>query len=105
MSLRVLLGPFAAAVFAIAPLQCPHENDAAHCWDDAPGDGLWDLAQKFREAHDDAGARRTLQFLVDRYPSSRYAPAAREQLAGRGGAVPDPPASSSPAPSTTSAPP
>jgi hypothetical protein len=85
MSLRVLYGPLAAAVFAIAPLQCPHENDAAHCWDDAPGDGLWDLAQKFRDAHDDEGARRTLQFLVDRYPSSRYAPAAREELAGHGG--------------------
>jgi hypothetical protein len=103
MSLRVLLGPLAAAVFAIAPLQCPHENDAAHCWDDAPGDGLWDLAQKFREAHDEAGARRTLQFLLDRYPSSRYAPAAREQLAGRTTTVPDPSLSSGPAVSPSSA--
>ena len=76
-----------AVVLASAPVQCPHDQDAAHCWDDAPGDGLWELAQKFRDAHDDAGARRTLQFLVDRYPSSRYAPAAREQLRRGGDSV------------------
>jgi outer membrane protein assembly factor BamD (BamD/ComL family) len=82
MIVRAFVGPVMAAVFAVAPLQCPHETDAAHCWDDAPGDGLWDLAQKFRDAHDDAAARRTLEFLVERYPSSRFAPAARDQLAG-----------------------
>jgi outer membrane protein assembly factor BamD (BamD/ComL family) len=80
MIARALAGAIVAGVFALAPLQCPHETDAAHCWDDAPGDSLWDLAQKFRDNHDEAGARRTLQFLVERYPSSRFAPAAREQL-------------------------
>jgi outer membrane protein assembly factor BamD (BamD/ComL family) len=82
MIVRVLAGSIVAAAFAAAPLQCPHETDAAHCWDDAPGDGLWDLAQKFRDNHDDAAARRTLAFLVERYPSSRFAPAARDELAG-----------------------
>ena len=82
MIVRALVGPLVAAAFAMAPLQCRHDTDAAHCWDDAPGDGLWDLAQKFRDQHDEAGARRTLGFLVERYPSSRHAPAAREQLAG-----------------------
>ena len=80
MIARLLGAPLAALALAVAPLQCPHETDAAHCWDDAPGDGLWDLAQRFRDSHDDAAARRTLAFLVERYPSSRYAPAAREQL-------------------------
>ncbi|HTB72911.1 MAG TPA: hypothetical protein VK762_06690 [Polyangiaceae bacterium] len=74
------LAPLAAFALAAAPLQCPHDTDAAHCWDDAPGDGLWDLSRKFRSSHDDAAARRTLEFLVERYPSSRYAPAAREEL-------------------------
>lgn len=78
---RVLVAPLVAAAFAVAPLQCPHDTDPAHCWDDAPGDGLWDLAQKFHDHHDDAAARGTLAFLVERYPSSRFAPAAREQLA------------------------
>ena len=86
---RVLVAPLAALAFAFAPLQCPHDTDPAHCWDDAPGDGLWDLAQRFKGSHDDAAARRTLEFLVERYPSSRYAPAAREQLGpGADGGVP-----------------
>jgi outer membrane protein assembly factor BamD (BamD/ComL family) len=91
MIVRAFVGAVMAAAFAVAPLQCPHETDAAHCWDDAPGDGLWDLAQKFRDNHDDAAARRTLEFLVERYPSSRFAPAARDQLAvtaDAGGALP-----------------
>jgi len=91
MTLRLLVAPLAAAALAVAPLQCPHDTDPAHCWDDAPGDGLWDLAQRFHEKHDDDAARGTLEFLVERYPSSRYAPAAREELArgmDGGGAVP-----------------
>ena len=81
MIARSLAASLAAVALAIAPLQCPHDTDAAHCWDDAPGDGLWELAQKLRADHDDAAARRTLEFLLERYPSSRYAPAAREELA------------------------
>ncbi len=84
MTARALLWPLATLACSLAPLQCPHDTDAAHCWDDAPGDGLWDLAQKFRDGHDEPAARRTLEYLVERYPSSRYAPAAREQLAGAG---------------------
>jgi hypothetical protein len=89
MIARSLAAPLAAVALAIAPLQCPHDTDPAHCWDDAPGDGLWELAQKFRADHDDAAARRTLEFLVEQYPSSRYAPAAREELArsAEGGGV------------------
>lgn len=87
MIARLLGAPLAALALAAAPLQCPHENDAAHCWDDAPGDGLWDLAQRFRDQQDEAAARRTLAFLIERYPSSRYAPAAREQLGLDGGSA------------------
>jgi hypothetical protein len=75
------LAPLATLGFSVAPLQCPHDADAAHCWDDAPGDGLWDLAERFQAVHDEAALRRTLEYLVERYPSSRYAPAARERLA------------------------
>jgi hypothetical protein len=89
MIARALVAPLVAIAFAVAPLQCPHDTDPAHCWDDAPGDGLWELAQRFRERHDDAAARGTLEFLVERYPSSRYATAAREQLSqGAAGGTP-----------------
>ena len=77
------LAPLAAFALAAAPLQCPHDTDAAHCWDDAPGDGLWELANRFHALHDDAAERESLKALVDRYPSSRWAPAARDALAGR----------------------
>jgi hypothetical protein len=92
MLVRVMGWPLVAVALAIAPLQCPHDNDPAHCWDDAPGDGLWDLAQKFKANHDEAAARGTLEFLVERYPSSRYAPAARGELArgADGGHPPQP---------------
>jgi hypothetical protein len=72
-----------ALAVLFAPVQCPHDTDAAHCWDDAPGDGLWDLANRFHALHDDAAERETLKALVDRYPSSRWAPAARDALAGK----------------------
>jgi hypothetical protein len=72
-----------ALAVSVAPMQCKHEPDAAHCWDDAPGDGLWDLATRFHETHDDAAARRTLELLLARYPSSRWAPGARDELAER----------------------
>lgn len=80
---RALIWPFAplATLACLAPLQCPHDTDAAHCWDDAPGDGLWELAERFRAGHDAPAERRTLAYLIERYPSSRYAPAARDQLA------------------------
>jgi hypothetical protein len=76
---------------SLAPMQCSHEPDATHCWDDAPGDGLWELAGKFKDEHDEPATRQTLQAIVDRYPSSRWAPAAREQLAAYGAPVASPP--------------
>jgi hypothetical protein len=73
---------------ATAPLQCGKSYDPDLRKDDTPGDALWQLAQRFHDENDEAAARRTLQYLVERYPSSRWAPAAREQLgpvAGDGG--------------------
>jgi hypothetical protein len=82
--IRWLVAPLVAAALSSAPLQCAHDPDPTHCWDDAPGDGLWDLAEKFRDAHDDAAVRQTLEYLVERYPASRHAPAARDWLADAG---------------------
>ena len=69
---------------AFAPFQCAHTPDPNERREDSPGDALWELAQDFRAHHDEAAARGTLTYLVEKYPSSRYAPAAREQLAGKG---------------------
>jgi outer membrane protein assembly factor BamD (BamD/ComL family) len=78
---------FALAVaVAIAPLQCGHSVDPALQRDETPGDALWRLARTFHDEHDDGASRRTLEYLVEQYPASRWAAAAREELDRGGGA-------------------
>jgi len=74
-----------AGVVAIAPLQCGKPYDPALQKDETPGDALWQLARRFHDSHDEAASRRTLQFLVEQYPASRWATAARDELARGGG--------------------
>jgi hypothetical protein len=64
-----------------APLQCSRSPDPELRREDSAGDALWDLAQDFDKRGNHTAARDTLRFLVERYPSNRHAPAAREQLA------------------------
>ncbi len=49
--------------------------------DDTPGEALWYLCGRFAAAHDDKAARETLTYLIDRYPSSRMAKRAKDELA------------------------
>jgi outer membrane protein assembly factor BamD (BamD/ComL family) len=77
MSFRPLV---LVASIATAPIQCGHETDPALRQDESPGDALWDLAQQFHEAHDQAAHDKTLAYLVQRYPASRWAAAARAEL-------------------------
>lgn len=76
--MRALL---AAAALALAPLQCggpPREHPE---YEDGPAEALWDLSERFRESGDEAARRRTLEYLIERYPSSRFAERARVTLA------------------------
>jgi hypothetical protein len=82
----------AAGLLATAPLQCGHTPEAELREDETPGDALWQLAQRFQAAHDVAGEKRTLQYLIERYPSSRWVSPAREELAKLGGTSPEAPA-------------
>jgi hypothetical protein len=75
---------------SIAPMQCGHTPDVELREDETPGDALWQLAQRFEAAHDAAGERRTLEYLVERYPASRWVSAAREKLDKLGGVTPAP---------------
>lgn len=79
------LAAMAAGLLATAPLQCGHTPDAELLEDETPGDALWQLAQRFHAAHDVAGEKRTLQYLVERYPSSRWVSPAKDELAKLGG--------------------
>jgi outer membrane protein assembly factor BamD (BamD/ComL family) len=84
----------AALLVAVAPMQCPSKSNPDMRRDDSPGDALWELSESFRARGNQAAADDTLRYLVEKYPSSRFAPAAREKL-GAGGAA-KPAASASP---------
>lgn len=85
MVVRAIASGVLVALTSIAPLQCGHTSDPELQLDETPGDALWKLAQRFEAANDQAGERRTLEYLVQEYPASRWAPAAREKLAQLGG--------------------
>ena len=78
--IRALFLASSVGLLSAAPLQCAHEPDPNMRLEDTAGDALWDLAARFHDEKDDPSARRTLQFLVERYPSNRHAQAAKEEL-------------------------
>ncbi len=68
-----------ALLIGLAPLQCgtsPRGPD----FEDSPGQALGELSERFEADGDEAARRRTLEHLVERYPSSRYAERARVVL-------------------------
>lgn len=67
---------------AVAPVQCTRDPDPALRTEDSAGDALWQLHLEFRKKNDEAAAKATLRFLVERYPSNRHAAEAKRQLAG-----------------------
>lgn len=65
-----------------APYQCGSAHDPEVRREDTAGDALWNFAEQLRKEGNEAARKRTLQYLVDRYPSHRFAQAAREELTG-----------------------
>ena len=85
---RLLAAGLVLASLGGAPIQCSRDPDPNLRREDTAGDALWDLSEEFKKQGNEAAARETLRFLVDRYPSNRHVPAAREELA-RAGATAD----------------
>ncbi|MBN2196370.1 MAG: hypothetical protein JW751_26385 [Polyangiaceae bacterium] len=74
-----VLAAFLAAL--AAPMQCERPADPELRREETPDEALHGLAERFA-AEGDAPARlTTLTYLVERYPNSRFAPQAREELA------------------------
>ncbi len=63
-----------------APYQCARSNDAALRREETPAEALYQLASKLRRDGDEHGYRAALEFLIERYPSSRWAETARVDL-------------------------
>lgn len=70
---------FAAAVSA--PLQCGSKVRPEHRTEEEPAEALYKLAERFGQKGDRAARLETLRFVVERYPSSRFAEAAKIDLA------------------------
>jgi TolA-binding protein len=64
-----------------APLQCASEPEPNRRRAETPAEALWRLSERFRAEGDQRARRTTLQELVTRYPNSREAGMAREDLA------------------------
>ncbi|HEU4407168.1 MAG TPA: hypothetical protein VFS43_18000 [Polyangiaceae bacterium] len=84
-----------ALLLSAAPYQCSKGYDPALRREDTAGDGLWALAEDFHARGDARAYEQTLRFLVTRYPSSRRAAKARDELE-RLGAAPASAAASAP---------
>lgn len=65
---------------AFAPYQCAKKADPEVEREETPGEALYRLAEEFRARGDEEAYRTTLEFLVTRYPASRFAQAARTDL-------------------------
>jgi hypothetical protein len=96
MTKLAFVGAIAIAVAgAHAPIQCTRSPDPDTRLEDQPGDALFALAEKFRAEGNQQAAESTLRYLVEKYPSDRHTPLAREILAGKTPATTSAPASSS----------
>jgi TolA-binding protein len=67
-----------------APVQCGSNSDPANAYEETPGEALYQLAEQFKQRGDADSWKLTLQHLVARYPSSRFAVAAKQDLMDAG---------------------
>jgi hypothetical protein len=83
-----------AALVSQAPLQCSHEPEPDVRRYETPPEALYALATRFKAKGNESGYRGTLEYLVERYPNSRFAMRAKDELkvppAVAGSAVPEP---------------
>lgn len=69
-----------AAVLGHAPIQCARDPEPELREYETPAEALYGLAQRFEASGDREAWRRTLEYLVERYPNDRYAKMAEEDL-------------------------
>ena len=63
-----------------APLQCQSEPEPAERTYETPAEALYGLAQRFKQQGDEDAWRKTLKYLIERYPNSRYTVMAKDDL-------------------------
>ena len=70
----------ALGLIFLAPIQCGSAPRDRPEFEDSPAQALWELSERFEAEGDEDARRRTLEHLVERYPSSRFAERARVAL-------------------------
>jgi hypothetical protein len=83
---RALVVVFGAALLAQAPLQCSRDPGPELRRYETPPEALYDLASRFKAKGEQQAYRDTLGYLVERYPNSRFAMRAKEELGTDAGA-------------------
>lgn len=80
-----MIGPRVAAALllaasASAPIQCGSSVRPEHRLEEEPAEALYKLADRFASQNDRKARIETLRFIVERYPTSRFAQAAKLDL-------------------------
>jgi hypothetical protein len=73
--------PLMVLAFSGAPFQCASKVDPNKRMEEEPGEALYGLAEKFKAEGNQAARTETLKYIVARYPASRFAEMARQDLA------------------------
>lgn len=87
---RAMSGATGVMLLVVAPFQCAHDPDPSQVREDSPGEALYALAGEFAKANDKEGRIRTLQYILERYPRSRFALQAQADLKELGVDAPTP---------------
>jgi hypothetical protein len=85
---RLLVFAFGVALLSHAPVQCSHDPGPELHREETPPEALYDLATRFKAKGDVRAYRDTLSYLAERYPSSRFAVRAKEELSAHDGGAP-----------------
>lgn len=86
LGLRVVASAVLALSAATAPYQCARKVTRETKMEDEADEVLYKLAERFKAAGDVRGQAGTLRYLIERYPSSRYAGMAKQDLEQLGSA-------------------
>lgn len=76
---------------SVAPYQCAREPDPNRRIEDDPAEVVYKLAGRFKDEGKAEARATTLRYLVERFPTSRYAKTARLELEEMGQPLPPPP--------------
>jgi hypothetical protein len=75
-----VLGPLLLAAAMSAPLQCGSRVRPELRPEEEPAEALYQLAERFGAEGKREARVETLRFIVDRYPASRFAERAKQDL-------------------------